>query len=55
MAIIQVKTGWQVEFRVNGRGSRKYKRVFPTKSECERFQRYTIAQHETQSDALSYG
>jgi integrase len=50
MAIIQIKTGWQVEFRVNGRGSRKYKRVFPTKAECERFQRFTIAQHETQSD-----
>ena len=33
MAITQVKTGWQGEFRVNGRGSRKYKRV---KAECER-------------------
>lgn len=51
MAINQVKNGWQVEFRVNGRGSRKYKRIFPTKGECERFQRYIIAQHETQSDA----
>lgn len=51
MAITQVKSGWQVEFRVNGRGSRKYKRVFTTKAECERFQRFTIAQHETQSDA----
>ena len=24
-------------------------RLFPTKGECERFMRYTIAQHETQS------
>jgi hypothetical protein len=24
--------------------------VFPTKTECERFQRYTIAQFETQAD-----
>jgi hypothetical protein len=35
---------------VNGRGSREHKKVFPTKAECERFQRYTIAQFETKAD-----
>jgi len=29
-------------------------RVFPTKAECERFQRYTIAQFETQADVKSW-
>lgn len=51
MAIKPVKNGWQVDFKVAGRGSRRYKRVFPTKGECERFQRYTIAQYETDSGA----
>lgn len=43
-------SGYEVRFRVNGRGCREHKRVFPTKAECERFQRYTIAQFETQAD-----
>lgn len=50
MAIKKVPTGYEVRFRVNGRGSREHKKVFPTKAECERFQRYTIAQFETQAD-----
>ncbi|MBJ7556542.1 tyrosine-type recombinase/integrase [Marinomonas spartinae] len=50
MSIKKTSTGYEVRFRVNGRGSREYKKVFSTKSECERFQRYTIAQFETQSD-----
>ena len=50
MAIKKVPTGFEVRFRVAGRGSREYKKVFPTKAESERFQRYTIAQFETQAD-----
>ena len=50
MSIKKDSTGYEVRFRVNGRGSREHKRVFPTKAECERFQRYTIAQFETQAD-----
>ncbi|QUX94541.1 integrase [Marinomonas sp. CT5] len=51
MAIKKIASGYEVRFRVNGRGSWEYKKIFPTKGECERFQRYTIAQYETQSDA----
>ncbi|WP_417552897.1 hypothetical protein [Marinomonas fungiae] len=43
-------TDYEVRFRVAGRGSRCYHKTFPTKGECERFMRYTIAQHETQSN-----
>ncbi|BFM49786.1 hypothetical protein THO17_19490 [Marinomonas sp. THO17] len=50
MAIKKISTGFEVRFRVAGRGSREYKRTFPTKGECERFMRYTISQHETQFD-----
>lgn len=50
MTIKKVLSSYEVRFRVNGRGSREHKRVFPTKAECERFQRYTIAQCETQAD-----
>ncbi|WP_394183392.1 tyrosine-type recombinase/integrase [Marinomonas posidonica] len=50
MGIKKAPSGYEVRFRVAGRGSREYKRTFPTKGECERFMRYTIAQHETQSD-----
>ena len=49
MAIKKIKSGYEVRFRVNGRGSREHKKVFPTKAECELFQRYTIAQL-TQAD-----
>ncbi len=49
MSIKKVPTGYEVRFRVAGRGSRSYRKTFPTKGECERFMRYTIAQHETQS------
>ena len=50
MTIKKKTSGYEVRFRVNGRGSREHKRVFPTKAECERFQRHTIAQFETRSD-----
>lgn len=50
MSIKKTPTGYEVRFRVNGRGSHEYKKVLPTKGECERFQRYTIAQFETQAD-----
>ena len=49
MSIKKVPTGYEIRFRVAGRGSRSYRKTFPTKGECERFMRYTIAQHETQS------
>ncbi|RBP78528.1 hypothetical protein EBI01_18090 [Marinomonas rhizomae] len=51
MSIKKINSGYEVRFRVNGRGSRAHKKVFPTKAECERFQRYIIAQFETQADA----
>ncbi|REG85114.1 phage integrase [Marinomonas pollencensis] len=50
MVIKKISSGYEVRFRVNGSGSREHRKVFPTKAECERFQRYTIAQFETQSD-----
>tara|TARA_R110000744_G_scaffold30868_1_gene72894 strand:+ start:2460 stop:3473 length:1014 start_codon:yes stop_codon:yes gene_type:complete len=50
VSLKKVTSGYEVRFRVNGRGSREHKKVFPTKAECERFQRYTIAQFETQAD-----
>lgn len=31
MAIKKVTTGYEVRFRMNGRGSREHKKVFPTK------------------------
>ena len=51
MAIKKVPTGYETRFRVAGRGSRTYKRIFPTKGECDRFERHTIAQYETNSDS----
>ena len=50
MAIKKVPSGYEVRFRVNGRGSREHRKAFPTKAEYERYQRYTIAQFETQFD-----
>lgn len=35
MAIKKVSTGYEVRFRVNGRGGREHKKVFPTKDKCE--------------------
>ncbi len=51
MTIKKVSTGYETRFRVAGRSSRTYKRIFPTKGECDRFERHTIAQYETQSDS----
>jgi hypothetical protein len=50
MSIKKLSNGYEVRFRVNDRGSREHKKVFPTNAECEWFQRYTIAQLETQVD-----
>ncbi|MBJ7539270.1 hypothetical protein [Marinomonas transparens] len=50
MFVKKVSTSYEAHFRVNGRGNREHKRVFSTKAECERFQRYTITQFETQAD-----
>ncbi|MGO2512604.1 hypothetical protein [Marinomonas polaris] len=50
MSIRRTPSGYEARFRVNDSGSREHKRVFPTKAECELFQRYTIAQFETQAD-----
>ena len=51
MTIKKVPTGYEIRFRVAGRGSRTYKRIFPTKGECDRFERHTIAQYEAHSDS----
>jgi len=53
MTIKKVPTGYETRFRVAGRGTRTYKRIFPTKGECDRFERHTIAQYETHSDSIS--
>jgi len=52
MTIKKVPTGYETRFRVAGRGTRTYKRIFPTKGECDRFERHTTAQYETQSDLI---
>ncbi len=39
--------GWKVDFRIGGRNGKRITRVFPTKGECERFQRWAMAQHDS--------
>ena len=45
MTIKKVQTGYEIRFRVAGRGSRTYKRIFPTKGECNKFECHTFASH----------
>ena len=40
-------SGWKVGFRIVGRNRKRITRVFPTKGECERFQRWAMAQHDS--------
>ena len=47
MAINKTDSGWKVDFRIGGRNGKRIIRVFPTKGECERFQRWAMAQHDS--------
>ncbi len=39
MAIKKTATGWQVDFRSDGRGSKRHRKSFPTKGEARRWER----------------
>lgn len=46
MAIKKTKNGWQVDVRLDGRGSRRVRRTFETKLEANRFAAWVKTQHQ---------
>ena len=46
MSVKRTENGWKVDFRVGGRNSKRVIRIFPTKGECERYERWVKSQHD---------